>query len=160
MWACCCGGISTACNNDLVHCKILCQRTSRKGAYALAGIHPASQNSHSGALDTRRCSRKHPPSPKKMHSGALDTFGAECQITYAQCVLFISTHKCGCVAVKESVQHVMMIWCIAKDCAEGRLSQASIQSQKIALWCPCRVSLDRGLFLFQRITYPWMKYTK
>ena len=80
-----------------------------------------SQKSHSGALDTRRCSRKHPPSPKKMHSGALDTFGAECQITYAQCVFFISTHKCGRVAVKESVQHVMTIWCIAKDCAKGWL---------------------------------------
>ena len=93
---------------------------------------PSPKNSHSGPLDTRRCSRKHPPSPKKMHSGALDTFGVECQITCAQCVFFTSTHECGCVAVGG----VMMIWCIAKDCAEGRaekaqiLSQASTQSQK------------------------------
>ena len=43
------------------------------------------------------------------------------RITYAQCVFFISTHACERVAVKESVQHVMTIWCIAKDCAEGRL---------------------------------------
>ena len=61
------------------------------------------------------------PVPKKLHSGALDTFGAECQIAYAHCVFFISTHKCGCVAVGESVRHILMIWCIAKDCGKGRL---------------------------------------
>ena len=36
-------------------------------------------------------------------------------------MFFISTHACERVAVKESVQHVMTIWCIAKDCAKGRL---------------------------------------
>ena len=86
-----------------MHCKRLCQRTSQKGADALADIHSVL---------------------KKTHSGALDTLGAGCQITYAQCVFFISTHKCGGVAVRESVRHAIMIWCIAKDCAKRRLSQA------------------------------------